>query len=176
MDGWAPIFSWVGISLVVIFLLVLLFRSIVRFIPDYKRLGVYRGGVFIGDKGPGLYLTIPFLDKCRYSDSRSQLVEIDRHQFVSRDGKPVTLGLVSMYVVENAYEYFNRIVNFDKVFRTLMISAVTMKVVKHDRVDVLPKIDVIAEEAQTHLQSLLSNWGVKIQTFEFVDLSINDEN
>ncbi len=174
MDEWTSVLIGLGIFLFVI-LLVILYRNIVRFIPNYKRLGVYRGGVFIGDKGPGLYLTIPFLDRCRYLDTRSQLVEIDQHSFVSKDGKSVKLGMVSMYAIENAYEYFNRIVNFDKVFRTLMISAVTMQVVKHDRSDVLPKIDVIAEEAQSHLQSLLSNWGVKIQTFEFVDFRIVDE-
>jgi regulator of protease activity HflC (stomatin/prohibitin superfamily) len=48
----------------VIFLAALLLVSLsVRMVPNGKRLAVYRLGEYLGDKGPGIVILIPFIDR-----------------------------------------------------------------------------------------------------------------
>jgi regulator of protease activity HflC (stomatin/prohibitin superfamily) len=35
----------------------------IRIVPEYKRLDVYRLGRYLGEKGPGLVLLLPFIDR-----------------------------------------------------------------------------------------------------------------
>lgn len=50
------------VSLTLIMILVLLGAS-VRIVQEDKRLALYRLGRYLGDKGPGLVLLIPFIDR-----------------------------------------------------------------------------------------------------------------
>ncbi len=47
-----------------IFLVALLLISFsIRIVPNGKRLAVYRLGEYLGDKGPGIVILIPFIDR-----------------------------------------------------------------------------------------------------------------
>ncbi len=50
------------IAIFLLFSMVFLSASI-RVVPEYKRLDVYRLGRYIGEKGPGLVLLLPFVDR-----------------------------------------------------------------------------------------------------------------
>ena len=48
----------------VVVLLVLIFLiNAIKVVPEYQRLVVFRLGRCIGDKGPGLVILIPFVDR-----------------------------------------------------------------------------------------------------------------
>jgi regulator of protease activity HflC (stomatin/prohibitin superfamily) len=41
----------------------------VRVVPPHQRLRVYRGSELVGEKGPGLVVVIPFLDRAEVIDA-----------------------------------------------------------------------------------------------------------
>jgi membrane-bound ClpP family serine protease len=47
----------------VILFLVIALSSAIRVVPEHKRLDVYRLGRYIGEKGPGLVLLLPAIDR-----------------------------------------------------------------------------------------------------------------
>ena len=48
----------------IVFLVALLVISFsVRIVPNNMRLSVYRFGEYLGDKGPGIVILIPFIDR-----------------------------------------------------------------------------------------------------------------
>ncbi len=50
------------IALMLIFSMIFLSASI-RIVPEYKRLDVYRLGRYLGEKGPGLVVLLPLIDR-----------------------------------------------------------------------------------------------------------------
>ena len=64
MEGTPPTFSFLICFVVVFFLISMFFLSAsIRIVPENKRLLVYRLGRDIGEKGPGIVLVIPIIDK-----------------------------------------------------------------------------------------------------------------
>jgi regulator of protease activity HflC (stomatin/prohibitin superfamily) len=160
-----------GIGLIALCLLFLLFRSIFRIIPEYKRLGVYRGGVFVGDKAPGIYLTLPFLDRVRYVDARVRKMRIDRQMFMSSDGKPIQASVLCFHEVSNPYAYLNRIFDYEDSLRDLLISSVTMVMSEYELDDILPELISIQEKVFETIQREIEPWGGKLQHLGFLGIT-----
>ncbi|MEW6403933.1 MAG: NfeD family protein [Chloroflexota bacterium] len=60
MENIASFFlRFIGISL---FLMMIFLAASIRIVREDKRLSVYRLGRYVGDKGPGLVVVIPFID------------------------------------------------------------------------------------------------------------------
>ena len=55
------------IALMLIFSMIFLSASI-RIVPEYKRLDVYRLGRYLGEKGPGLVILLPLIDRGMMKD------------------------------------------------------------------------------------------------------------
>ena len=51
---------FVGISILIAFILI---AASIRIVPEYQRMDVYRLGRYIGEKGPGIVLLIPLVDR-----------------------------------------------------------------------------------------------------------------
>ncbi len=167
---------WIGLGiLAVLVVLYLLFRSIVRIIPDYKRLGVYRGGVFVGDKGPGIYLTLPLLDRVRSVDIRTREVKIEHSEFLTRDGRGVSVTILCFYQIENTYAYLNRIYDFEGAFRDLLAASLAMVIASREAGSILPELQQIRQEVYDHVQSIVDPWGARLQTLEFMDIHFHRE-
>lgn len=52
-----------AVGIFIILTSVILLSASLRVVPENKRLSIYRLGRFIGEKGPGLVLVIPFVDR-----------------------------------------------------------------------------------------------------------------
>jgi membrane-bound ClpP family serine protease len=56
------IFLFCVLGIFILMVMVFMTASI-RVVPEYQRLSIYRLGRYIGEKGPGLVLLIPFIDR-----------------------------------------------------------------------------------------------------------------
>jgi len=78
------------VGFVVVVVLAFLANAI-RIIPEYQRLVVFRLGRCIGEKGPGLVILIPFVDRAVKVDLREAVREIpylDRFLVVLQGSQP----------------------------------------------------------------------------------------
>ena len=64
----------------VILVALMMLASAIRIVPEYKRLSVFRLGRYIGEKGPGLVLLIPTVDKAIPIDTRDQVKQVQEQQ------------------------------------------------------------------------------------------------
>ena len=62
------------------FILMLMMASSIRIVPEYKRLSVFRFGRYIGEKGPGLVILLPIIDKAIPIDTRDQVTKVQEQQ------------------------------------------------------------------------------------------------
>lgn len=74
--------SLVLICVVLLFLLmsVLMLTIAVRVVPEHKRLSVFRLGRYIGEKGPGLVILMPILDRAVLMDVSDQVKKLEQQQ------------------------------------------------------------------------------------------------
>jgi regulator of protease activity HflC (stomatin/prohibitin superfamily) len=64
-----------------IFVLTIIFiTASIRIVPEYRRLQVYRLGRELGEKGPGLVLLIPFIDRGVLVDVRDEAAKAQVYQ------------------------------------------------------------------------------------------------
>ena len=63
-----------------VFVSMLVMASAIRVVPEYKRLSVFRLGRYIGEKGPGLVVLLPVIDKAIPIDTRDQVKKAQEQQ------------------------------------------------------------------------------------------------
>ncbi len=101
------------IGLIVIVLLVMLFLAkAIRVVPEYQRLVVFRLGRLIGQKGPGLVILIPFVDKGITVDLREFYLEIPRQDSITKDNAPIAVDFIMFYKVMDAQTSVVQVGNF----------------------------------------------------------------
>ena len=92
----APVLCLVG--LVILLVLVFLVNAI-KIVPEYQRLVIFRLGRCIGDKGPGLILLIPFVDRAVRVDLREQVREIPHQTSITKDNAPISIDFLWFYKI-----------------------------------------------------------------------------
>ena len=68
------------ISGILVFLPLIILASAIRIVPEYKRLSVFRLGRYMGERGPGLVILIPIVDKAIPIDTRDQVKKVQQQR------------------------------------------------------------------------------------------------
>src|SRR5512143_1400816 len=86
------------IGVVVLGFLVFLSTAL-KIVPEYQRLVVFRLGRCIGERGPGLVILIPFIDRGVRVDLREQVREIPAQTSITSDNAPISIDFLWYYKV-----------------------------------------------------------------------------
>ena len=159
------------IALIVVVLLVVLFLAkAIRIVPEYQRLVVLRLGRLLGQKGPGLVLLIPFIDRGISVDLREFYLEIPRQDSITKDNAPIAIDFVMFYKVLDPQMSVVQVGNFAGA--ALNIAATTLRAVIGDIPldDVLAKRDEINQLLRAKLDEVTERWGVKVTNGEIREI------
>ncbi|HEX7248328.1 MAG TPA: SPFH domain-containing protein [Actinomycetota bacterium] len=155
----------VALGLVVLFL-----AKAIRIVPEYQRLVVFRLGRLIGQKGPGLIILIPFIDKGITVDLREFYLEIPRQDSITKDNAPIAVDFVMFYKVMDAQTSVVQVGNFAGA--ALNIASTTLRAVIGDIPldDMLAKRDEINTLLRIKLDEVTERWGVKVTNVEIREI------
>jgi regulator of protease activity HflC (stomatin/prohibitin superfamily) len=158
--GWIP---------VIVIVLIVLWTAI-RIVPEYQRLVVLRLGRSIGEKGPGIVLVIPMVDKAIRVDLRELFLDIPQQTCITRDNAPINIDfLVYWKVVDPTASVLNV---GDFAGASQGIATTTLRAVVGD----IPLDDVLAKREQintilrTKLDEVTERWGVKVTSVEIREI------
>jgi len=85
-----------------LFIILIIFSASLKIVPENKRLQVYRLGRDIGEKGPGIVLLIPIIDKGIFVDVLNQMKNLQNQVSYSGVlGETITLVHTSGKVLVN---------------------------------------------------------------------------
>jgi hypothetical protein len=144
----------------------------VRVLREYERAVVFRVGRLIGQKGPGIVLLIPIVDRMVRVDLRTVTFEVPPQDVITRDNVPAKV---------NAVAYFRVIDPVKSVVEVERIRAATSQIAQTTLRSVLGRADLdtlLAERDQLNdsLQQIIDEqtepWGVKVVTVEIKDVGI----
>src|SRR5512147_3201130 len=85
--------------LTVLFLGILILTSAIKVLREYERGVIFRLGRCIGQKGPGLILLIPFIDKMVKIPLRTVTMDVPPQDVITRDN--VSVKVKAVLQVEN---------------------------------------------------------------------------
>ena len=74
----------------------------VRILREYERAVVFRLGRLIGQKGPGLIVLIPAIDRMVRVDLRTIVLDIPPQDLITRDNVPARVNAVAYFRVVDA--------------------------------------------------------------------------
>ncbi len=162
-----PILCFIGA--VIIFLIMFLANAI-KIVPEYQRLVVFRLGRCIGDKGPGLVLLIPFVDRPVKVDLREQVREIPHQTSITKDNAPISIDFLWYYKVLQPTESILQVGNFELAAQG-MATTTLRSVIGGIMLDgVLSEREHINNMLRTRLDEVTERWGVKVTNVEIREI------
>jgi regulator of protease activity HflC (stomatin/prohibitin superfamily) len=151
--------------------LMILFNAI-KILQEYERAVVFRLGRFVGVRGPGLVLIIPFIEKIIRVSLRVVTHDVPPQDVITRDNVSVKVNAVVYFRVMDPEKAIIEIENYK--FATSQISQTTLRsIVGGAELDeLLSEREKLNKELQTVIDKETDPWGIKVSTVEIkhVDL------
>lgn len=153
-------------------LAVIVFFASVRVAREYERGVVFRLGRLIGEKGPGLFFLIPFIDRAVRVDLRTVTLNVPPQEVITRDNVTVRVNAVAYFRVVDANNAIVQVENFE--LATSEISQTTLRSVlgQVELDQLLAERDQINDRLQTIIDQQTHPWGVKVSVVEVKDVEI----
>jgi regulator of protease activity HflC (stomatin/prohibitin superfamily) len=160
-------------AVVVLALLVAtLVGSSVRVLREYERAVVFRLGRLTGQRGPGLIMLIPGVDRMVRVTLRTVTLAIPPQDVITRDNVPARVDAVVYFRVVDANA---SVVSVEDASRaTLQIAQTTLRSVlgKADLDTLLSERERLNEDLQQIIDEHTEPWGIKVTTVEIKDVGI----
>jgi regulator of protease activity HflC (stomatin/prohibitin superfamily) len=157
-----------GIALVVIILL----AAAIRIVNEYERGVVFRLGRFVGVRGPGLILLIPFIERMVKIDLRVVTMDVPSQECITMDTVTVKVDAVVYFRVMKPED---AVLNVEQYIRaTSLLAQTTLRNVvgQSELEDLLAHRDRINEKLQVLIDEGTEPWGIKVSMVEVRDVEL----
>jgi regulator of protease activity HflC (stomatin/prohibitin superfamily) len=156
---------------VVILLLIVLLTNAIKIVPEYTRLVVFRLGRCVGEKGPGLILLIPIVDRAVRVDLREQVREIPAQTSITKDNAPISIDFLWYFKVFSPQESVLQVGNFELAAQG--IATTTLRAVIGGILldGVLSEREAINNALRARLDEVTERWGVKVTNVEIREIT-----
>ncbi len=160
---------------VVLAILFVVLAASVRVLREYERGVIFRLGRLIAQKGPGLILLIPFIDRMVKVDLRTVTLNIPPQEVITRDNVPASVNAVAYFRVMDPRKAITEVENY--LLATSQISQTALRSVlgKAEFDQLLSERERLNEELQKIIDESTEPWGVKVTAVEIKDVEIPEQ-
>src|ERR687895_785687 len=146
----------------------------VRVLREYERGVVFRLGRVIDQKGPGLVLLIPGVDRMVRVSLRTVTLRIPHQEVITRDNVPVRVAAVAYFRVIDPRRAVLDVEDY--MAATLQIAQTTLRSVlgKAELDALLAERESLNESLQQIIDEQTGPWGIKVTAVEIKDVEIPD--
>jgi regulator of protease activity HflC (stomatin/prohibitin superfamily) len=164
-----------AIIIIVVVLLVLgmtVLASSIRVLREYERGVVFRLGRLMDQRGPGLQLLIPSIDRMVRVSLRTITLRVPPQEIITRDNIPARVTAVAYYRVIDPSKAVTEVESFQDA--TLQIAQTTLRSILGvaDLDTLLSNREHLNESLQEVIDSQTEPWGIKVTTVEIKDVEI----
>ena len=161
--------------IVLVVLVVMFLASAIRILNEYERAVIFRLGRMIDQKGPGLIILIPVVDKMVKVDMRTITMDIPPQDVITRDNVSIKVNAVVYFRVIDANAAVTDVENY--LYATSQLAQTTLRSVC-GQVE-LDEILSQREKINMHLQEILDrstdSWGIKVSLVEVKQIDLPEE-
>jgi regulator of protease activity HflC (stomatin/prohibitin superfamily) len=161
--------------LTVVFLGIMLLSSAIKVLREYERAVIFRLGRSIGQKGPGLILLIPIIDKMVKIPLRTVTMDVPPQDVITRDNVSVKVNAVIYFRVLDPTKAVLQVENY--LYATSQIAQTTLRSTlgESELDELLSKREKINQELQMVIDRHTEPWGIKVSTVEVKNVDLPQE-
>lgn len=143
-----------------------------RIAQEYQRAVVFRLGRFTRIKGPGLYWNIPFLEWQRLLDIRTETVDIEQQETITKDSVTIKVNAVLWFKVTEPDKAVIAVADYRLAVYQAALTALRNIIGQHQLDEVLKERDAINNTLCRLVDQVTDPWGVKVEMVEMKDVEI----
>ena len=160
------------IYFVIAVIVIILLGAAIRVVQEYERGAVFRLGRFVGLRGPGLVLLIPFIERMIRVDLRVITMDVPSQECITMDNVTVKVDAVIYFRVVDASDAVLKVLDYIKA--TSLLAATTLRnVVGQSELDeLLAHRDRLNEKIQKVVDEGTNPWGIKVSMVEVKNVEL----
>ncbi len=164
------------ITPIAILVLVILFLSAaIRILNEYERGVIFRLGRVIKEKGPGLIILIPVVDKMVKVSLRLVAMDVDPQDVITRDNVSVKVNAVIYFRVIDSIKAIVEVENYTYAMSQLAQTTLRSVCGQAELDELLSEREKINTELQEILDTHTDPWGIKVATVELKHIDLPQE-
>ena len=159
------------IIVLAVFLFIIILAA-VRIVNEYERGVVFRLGRYVGVRGPGLILLIPFIERMVKVELRVVTMDVPQQECITMDTVTVKVDAVVYFRVMKPE---SAILNVEQYIRatSLLCQTTLRNVVGQSTLeDLLGHRDKVNEKLQALIDEGTEPWGIKVSMVEVRDVQL----
>jgi regulator of protease activity HflC (stomatin/prohibitin superfamily) len=143
-----------------------------RVLREYERGVVFRLGRLVDQRGPGLILLVPTIDRMVRVSLRTITLTVPPQEIITRDNVPARVTAVAYYRVIDPNSAVNQVENYHNA--TLQIAQTTLRSVLGgaDLDSLLADRERLNDDLQHVIDAQTEPWGIKVTMVEIKDVEI----
>jgi len=162
-----------GLLILALVVLVLLMKAI-YVLREYERGVAFRLGRYVGIRGPGFVLIIPFFDRLVRVSLRIVAMDVPPQDVITKDNVSVKVNAVVYYRVFEPDKAIIEVQDFN--YATSQLAQTTLRsVIGGSELDeLLSEREKINQELQSILDKQTDSWGIKVSAVEVKHVDLPD--
>jgi regulator of protease activity HflC (stomatin/prohibitin superfamily) len=154
--------------------LVLLLLSAVRIVREYQRVVVFRLGRLRGQRGPGLVLIIPLVERTRWVNLQVDTADIPAQDLITKDNVTIRVEAAVFYRVADPIKAVVAIRDYRHAILRIAQTTLRATLGRHDLDDVLTNQAAINEQLKQTIDRATEPWGIQVVAVETKDVGLPD--
>ena len=159
-------------SLVILIFLVVVVLAAIKIVQEYERGVVFRLGRFVGVRGPGLILLIPFIERMVKVDLRVVALDIPAQECITRDNVTVKVNAVVYFFVLDPEKAVIAVEDYRRATWQVAQTTLRSTLGQHELDDLLSRRERINVELQRIIDEVTEPWGIKVNMVEVKDVEL----
>ncbi|TMQ69121.1 MAG: slipin family protein [Candidatus Eisenbacteria bacterium] len=158
-----------------LFLGLVILANAIRIVREYDRLVVFRLGRLVGERGPGVVLLIPLVDRAVKVGLRTVTMDVPPQDIITRDNVTVKVNAVIYFRVVSSQEAVVQVENY--LYATSQIAQTTLRSIlgQAELDEVLSEREKLNQALQQVIDRQTEPWGVKVTTVEVKNVDLPQE-
>jgi regulator of protease activity HflC (stomatin/prohibitin superfamily) len=141
-------------------------------LKEYERAVVFRFGKYVGTRGPGWIVLLPFIEEYRLVDLRVQTLDVPKQEVVTGDNVVLVIDAVIYLRVVDPAKAVLKVDNY-KQASVLFVQAMIRDLVGGMTLEeVINNIEELNKKIETELSKMAQDWGVKVVSVQIKSVEI----
>ncbi len=135
-------------------------------LEEWERAVVLRFGRFVGVRGPGWILIIPFIEDYKVVDMRHQVVDVPPQEVITKDNIKLKIDAVIYMRVKDPKAAVLNVEDYKEAAIKFVQAALRDVIGEETFEDVLSKIEDINAKLHENLANMAKHWGLEIYSVQ----------
>lgn len=165
-------YAIVALTLVIGVILVVRSLGIVRQVPEYKRIVVFRMGQYYKTAGPGWVFLFPLLDMGTEVELRDQILDLPPQAVLTADEILLNVDTVIIYRITDPAKAVLKVTEFEKTLTQYVYGAVRDIASNLVLNELYGEIDKVNDIVKVKVEPFTAEWGISIKDVQITHLSV----